>query len=271
MRLLREPVVWFLVLGTALFLAYRALAPAPRDTIVVTREAMEAAVQQAETMTGMPADAAQREQIIEGYIDDEVLLREAFRRGYHETDYRTRKRLLGIMRTTLTRTPPAPSRTQLEAYFRENRHLYERGQLATFDQVLFTANSEQYPEDPAAVRAELVAGADFAAMGDRSYNLPSATLQEQSQAKIRSDFGARVAEAVATLPLENWSEPLESRGGLVFVRVRERRDSPPPSFDALESYLAQDYIFQKTREAQSAKIAELRTKYRIEIEEPEAP
>jgi len=269
-RLIREPLVWFLVVGGVLFFTYRALAPAPRDTIVVTRETAAALIQQYEILTGVAADAAQRETVIQGHIDDEVLLKEAFRRGYHETDFRTRKRLLSVMRTTLTQVQPAPSRAQLEAFYRSNQRKYDVGEVVTFDQVRFGPTSEKMPADPDAVRAALIAGTDFTTMGDRGMSFPMPTLTDQSRSRIVADFGPDVYEALASLPYGTWSQPLNTRGALVFVRVKERRDLTPPTFDEIEKYVSQDYDYTMTRAAQAARVAELRAKYRIEIEELEA-
>lgn len=266
MRLIREPLLWFLLAGTGLYLAWDALAPEPRETIVVTREAAEAVVQQAEALTGKPASAEEREELIQGYIDDEVLMREAFARGYHLSDFRTRKRLLAVMRSTLTPSLPAPSRAQLEAWFRENPDRYAVGELATFDQVLFTATSEKFPSAPDAIRAELVGGADFTTMGDRGLPFPSPTLRDQPRNRITADFGPAVLEVVASLPYGEWSNAIPSRGGIVFVRVRERRTEAAPEFDAIENYVSQDYQFAKTREAQAARTAELRAKYDVRFE-----
>ena len=45
--------------------------------------------------------------------------------------------------------------------------------------------------------------------------------------------------------------------------MTEKREPPPPTFEQMEEYLRQDWMFRKRRELQTEKIAELRRRYRV--------
>ena len=71
----------------------------------------------------------------------------------------------------------------------------------------------------------------------------------------------------ASLPINEWSGPIESRQGVHFLKVTQLGEAASPSFDQMEGYLRQDWMFRKRRENQSQKIAEMRKRYRVRMKE----
>ena len=118
---LKSPIVHFILLGSAAFLAYDHLKPPDRETITVTTQTIDALVQQRESITRNPVTEKIRLEIIEGHIEDEILLREAYKRDFDKNDYRVRKRILNIMRSSLGEVIPEPSVAQLKTYYEQNK------------------------------------------------------------------------------------------------------------------------------------------------------
>ncbi len=116
----REPLVWFAVLGGALGVAWVLLAPAPAETVRVESETLRSLEKQREDLLGRPVTDEERQQARDSFVDEEVLLREALRRGLQWSDGRVRQRLTRIMRASMSETVPDPSVAQLQAYFQEN-------------------------------------------------------------------------------------------------------------------------------------------------------
>ena len=100
--MLKSPILHFMLLGAAAFAAYSHLKPTDRDIITVTTQTVDALVQQREDITQNPITAKERQELIAGHIEDEILLREAYKRGFDKNDYRVRKRILNIMRSSLS-------------------------------------------------------------------------------------------------------------------------------------------------------------------------
>ena len=105
----REPLLLFLVLGAVLYGAWALLAPGDVGTVRIEAAALRGMEAQQTEILGRPLTDAERHDLFEGYIDDEVLLREAVRRGLQWSDFRARQRLVRIMRGALTETVPDPS------------------------------------------------------------------------------------------------------------------------------------------------------------------
>ena len=113
---IKSPILHFIVLGTIAFLLYTHLKPADRETIRITTQTIDALIQQQESITQLAVTPERRQSIIEGHIEDEILLRKAYKRGFDKSDFRVRKRILNIMRTSLTEVTPEPSVAQLRAF-----------------------------------------------------------------------------------------------------------------------------------------------------------
>jgi hypothetical protein len=95
MRLLREPLVHFLLLGALLF-ALHALVSGEtprRDVVVVTRGRIDGLVAQFAALHGRSPDAAERSGLIQDWVREEILCREAVALGLDREDAVIRDRL----------------------------------------------------------------------------------------------------------------------------------------------------------------------------------
>ncbi len=143
-----EPLIPFALIGGVLFVVYGFRKPADNvETIEVRPATLRALETMRQDLVGRPLTDQERKEIVEGFIDEEVLTREAFRMELEKKDSRVRKRLLNVMRSTLDRPVAQPTRAQLQAYFRENQDQFSTGEVITFDHVFFSYGSENEPSD----------------------------------------------------------------------------------------------------------------------------
>ena len=254
----REPLLLFLVLGAVLYGAWALLAPGDVGTVRIEAAALRGMEAQQTEILGRPLTDAERHDLFEGYIDDEVLLREAVRRGLQWSDFRARQRLVRIMRGALTETVPDPSVAQLQAHFSRNIDKYTTPKSAHIELVVYPWGRDV----PDGVLAKLRAGADSTTLGVEtaaaSRRMPRATRRDLVMA-----FGAQFADSVEKLSDDEWHGPIESVQGVHFVQIKERAPPSVPKFEDVESYLRQEWLMTKTREGQQARVDEIRGKYRI--------
>jgi len=262
----REPLILFVVFGAALCGVWVFAAPPGVETLRVEEAALRAIETQQVELLGRPLTEEETAEIREGFIDDEVLLREALSRGLQYSDARTRRRLTRIMRGALTETVDDPSVAQLQAYFRDNIDRYTRAETTSIEQVLFPWGDEVSDDELQQVLDELRGGADPDLFGTTSYRA-SRRLPRQARSDLVSLFGADFTDWVEQLPAGEWRGPVESNLGVHLVRVTERHPSEVATFEGVERYLRQDWVMSKTREFQQAGIDEIRAGYRIEIVE----
>jgi hypothetical protein len=256
----REPLVHFLGLAALLFAGYELLAPTEQAPIVIERADVDERVRQQEELLARPLTDDERRAVLEAAIDDEVLLREAYRRGL-DRDAVVRRHLVQKMRFILGEDQPEPSEAELKAYLAANRERYRTPPTITLDHVFYA--------DPAAVPEGLLArlenGVEIDGLGDSLYMLGN-TLPRYSLRDLIGLMGPDVARRAFELPAGQWHGPLSSERGVHFVRVAEHHSPAMPSFAELESYLRQDWTLDQQRRAIADRLAELRRDYRIVVE-----
>ncbi len=262
--ILKSPLLHFIILGVIAFLGYSWLKPPDREVINITTQTIDALVLQQESITQHPVTPEQRQSIVEGHIEDEVLLREAYKRSFHKNDYRVRKRLLSLMRSSLSEVIPEPSFSQLRAFYDSNKDRYLTSPSRSFEQVYFSFTSTKLPEDPKAFIRHLESGTDVSDLGD--FSLTGNRYTKASFQTVAGTFGKPFAEMVFNLPLDQWRGPVESFRGIHYVRVTAVHDPELPPFEQMESYLRTDYFLTKSRESQTGKIEELMQNYKIVVE-----
>jgi PPIC-type PPIASE domain len=99
-RLIRHPLVHFLVVGAVVFAARSGLTDGfdAREPLVLSRERVAALSADWQRMTGAPPSAAERDDLIEREIEDEICFREALRLGLDRGSSLVSGRLAALMR-----------------------------------------------------------------------------------------------------------------------------------------------------------------------------
>jgi hypothetical protein len=262
---LKSPILHFVLLGVVAFVAYTHLKPADRETIRITTQTIDALIQQQQSITQNRNNADERQTLIEGHIEDEILLREAYKRGFDKNDYRVRKRILNIMRTSLSEVIPEPSVAQLRAFYEENKERYLTSPSRSFQHVYFSFASAKQPENPEQFLEELKGMSDISGMGESSSALGNRFSKASFQTTAITS-GKPFAQIVFEMGMNEWRGPIESFRGIHYVRVTEEHERELPPFEKMESYLRTDYLMRKSRDSQQRKIDELRKKYQVVVE-----
>lgn len=260
----RDPLFHFLLLGMLAFVLYSVLTPGTIETIVVDPADMRGLEARRSEILGRPLTEEERAEIRREWVEDEILIREAYRRGLERQDSRVRNRLLILMRSSLDETLPDPDREQLETHFKENIDRYWDRESITFTHVLFPHGSEATPEDNAAFLSTLARG-EFTPPAD-----PRAGILETRTAtvpEIRSAMGPEASRLMLAIDGASWEGPIESPLGAHFVKILERRPVPQPTFDAMLAYVRGDWELEQRAQIRSRKIAEIEKNYRIVVAE----
>jgi len=257
----REPLVHFLALGALLFGASALWQARQRETIVIDRATIEALVQQRSELLGEPPSEKEQALLVEGVVDDAVLLREAYRRGL-EQDELVERHLVQKMRLILGEEIPAPEETELRAFFTAEAERYRSPPTVSLDQVFF--------DDPAELPADLLerlqAGEDFRGLGQRLFMLGH-RLARYSVTDLTDLLGADLARKIFALPPGDWQGPFRSPHGVHLIRVAEKLPARVPAFEEVADWVREDWRHARQQEMIAAQVALLRERYRIVIEE----
>lgn len=257
-----EPLVHFILLAGLLFLAQAIWSGDDREVITVDRATQEFLVKQKQDLLLKPLSEEEKERVIESFIEDEMLVREARKRGFDDNS-RIRRLLIQNMRFFIAKDLGKPSNEELRSFFEANADRFQSPPAITYDHVFF--------KDPEAIPAEalekLKSGADHTTLGDFSLafarQVPKAT-----EKIILGWFGPKVGRQVLALEDGEWHGPFVSPQGGHFLRIAERIPSSRPDFAAAKNWIEAQWYFSQQREVLDEELAKIRKGYRIEVARP---
>ncbi len=261
-KILRDPLVHFLVLGLGLFVLFGLVASddATYDSKVINvdRDALLTFVQY-RSRAFQPQAAAARldgmseeelERLISDYVREEALHREAKALGVDKNDYVIKRRMIQSIEFITDGFVTAAvevSDEDVAAYYETNREAYYVNPFVTFTHVFF--NGERHSRDEAfalasAKLAELnkdrVPFSHAPRHGDRfPYFL---NYVERDPQFVASHFGLPMSEQVFALEASDatWHGPFESENGLHLVLLTRKAEGRYPDLAEVEAIARDD-------------------------------
>jgi hypothetical protein len=236
-RLLQEPLLHFLLLGAALFIAYARISRsgdrrAPDEIVVTVGQVEHLAAGFAKTWQRAPS-AAELKGLIDDWVREEIATREAIAMGLDQGDSVIRRRLrqkLEFVSEDIA-AESEPTNADLGAYLQAHPDSFRVEPRLTFRQVCFDPDKrgDHLARDVAQALALLTSDA---AAADRSVLGDSLLLEESFQStpvgEIGKQFGEKFAESLVGLAPGRWHGPVESGYGVHLVRVTERTEGRVP-------------------------------------------
>jgi parvulin-like peptidyl-prolyl isomerase len=273
-RLLREPLLHFLLIGAGLFLLYgllnRGQSDAPRE-IVISEARVEALAENFATVWMRPPTAAELKGLIDDYVAEEVYYREAVAMGLDQDDTVIRRRLRQKMEFISEDVAAAtePTDAQLQAYLEQHADKFVLPATLTFQQAYLSVErrGETARADAEKLLADLQAGrgpADPAEAGDAT--LLPATMEAASPQAIANAFGEEFARQIDEAPVGQWSGPIESGFGLHLVKVDERVAASAPSLAEIRPIVLREWQSEQRRTLSESFLDTLRSKYEVRVE-----
>lgn len=266
----RSPLAMFLLLGAGVFAVDRGLdGPGAERVITVTDEQIGAIRERWAAQWERPPTARELAGLIDEAVREEVLYREALRRGLDRGDPIIRRRLAQKMTFLLEDRTEAPQAAgdDLETYYAARAEQYREPRRTTFRHVFLSRDRRTDPQrDAAALLREVRAagGDEWRRLGD-----PFALLREyadRTDQEIAELFGGGFAAALPALAAETWQGPVESAHGAHLVQVIGRIEPRLPALDEVRGRVADDLLESRRRERNRAALLALRERYDIRIE-----
>ena len=255
------PLTTYVASAAGLFFLTSAFFPYGREPIVIDARTIAGELELRADERGRDLSADERAEAIRRFVDEEILIREARRRGLHLTTSRVRERLLRRMRAALSQGIPQPSRAQLRAYYNTNASRYQVGEAISFEHV-FYSDSATAPT-AAQVRSLLDGTGDPRGMGER-YWLGNVVAQVPRD-RLAAAFGPTFARDVLNLAINTWSGPLTSNRGVHYVRVLERAEPTIPDFELVEAAVRLDWMTEKRNELMGRRLDRMRARYVVTL------
>src|SRR4029079_5505956 len=269
-KLLGEPMLHFLLIGVALFGAYRWMAPGDSGgrRIAITQGVVDDLVTQHVAARGREPSTTELNHLIESYVRDEILYREGVRLGLERDDIVVKRRVRQKieMITEEDASTRAPSDEDLSAYLTANPARFVQPAILTFEQV-FIGESTYAPgvvHATALTRESLRNGADAEELGKPTL-LPHQMTRTPADLVAR-DFGASFAAALEKVPVGEWMGPIASSFGAHYVRVSDRTPAVAPQLAAVRDQVEREWENERRQRARNDAYARMRGEYTVSIE-----
>lgn len=256
---LREPLVHFLVLGL-LIAAVDIVTGAGRTddrVIKVSNRVTSELTTLFREAQGREPDGEELSALIERWLENEIMYREARSLSLDEGDEMIRERLILKMRNVLgtSLVVPDPSEDDLRAWLDARRDDYV--QPARYDMVQFYVGEADARERAVALSNSLVDAEVPAA-----YTNAMRRYQARTLTNINALFGAEVIEELISAS-PTW-RAIESPRGWHLARIERVRAPVEPEFETLRETLRHDWARAEEQERLAEAFQGLRDKYDVE-------
>lgn len=289
LKIVKDPLAHFLALGLGLFLLFGLLNPDAGDSndpklIRVDRDALLTLIQfRAKTFQPEMAEARleslsqeQLQSLIDDYVREEALYREAIALGLDANDYIIKRRMIqkiDFITQGFADATVEISDDDLKTYYDTNRDRYREQAFITFTHVFYStehrtaAEAEALAEEKlATLQSDAALFSDAPKHGERfPYGV---NYVERTRDYVKSHFGGDMASALFSLnPADDvWRGPFLSPHGTHLVMVVKRKDARHPPLDEVRDRVAADRNSER-KKAQSEKVIKaIVDTYKIEVD-----
>ena len=270
-RLLREPLLHFLLVGAILFAGDAAMREDDPDSdrvIRITESEISRLQAQWTKQYRRPPAPAELQGLVDSRVREELLYREALAMGLDRDDSIVRRRLaqkLEFLIEDLAVTHK-PADAELRAFFEARRERYRLPARISFVQAFFSPDRRGLAaeRDAGLVLASLRSETPPAGLGDRF--LTGEAYHEQSPQDIEAIFGRAFAQTLLEMETGVWAGPVASGHGWHLVRIESRSESRLPWLPEVADQVQRDWAYEKRREMNEAVLEQLAARYELAIE-----
>lgn len=267
-----DPLYRLLIIGGLVFAGVSFLSPAPpsQRQIIVDRSTILEFIQF--RMRSFDAEAAgvildnmsgeERTALINDFLNEEVLYREAKQLNMDQTDYVIRRRMaqkLEFMNDSLAEVPE-PTDADLVTYYNNYKDDFSEPARISFVHVY---------------KAEDAPSLDLVAQGLTPQNISQfsdlfayqLSYAERPYDLVLGHFGKEFADQIfkSEIPHKKWVGPIRSPQGFHLVYVTDRQAETMPSFEAVKERVRAAWLRQEKSRVRDDIMARLRETYDIKI------
>ena len=267
-KLIREPLLHFLLLGAALFALYGWLnggLPDAQNEIVVSRGQMRSLESQFERVWRRPPTPEELKGLIDNWVREEILYREGLVMGLDRDDPVVRRRIAQKVEFILNGAIPAtPIEAELQAWLDSHREKYSVESRYSLRQVYFdpARHGEAIAQVISRGQAALQEGREE--VGDPTMLPATMTAAASDVARV---FGNEFETALRTLPLGAWQGPVRSGFGIHLVKLQAREAGHKASLNEVREAVARDLMYARSEEASNAFYEKVKATYNVRIDD----
>lgn len=256
----REPMVLFSLTAAAVF-GLHAIAGSPSGKKIEIRpESIAGSIDLRQDLIGRQLTSAERDEVVETLVRQEILVQEAAARGLHLHDSKTRERLVTQMYFVMTEDAPDPRPEDLTALYDADPDRYMFPRTVTFDHVFFE-NDRMAAQT---LMDQINGGGNVPQdAGDRFWL--GSRLEYYGPAQLATVLGWEFSGQVKNLERGKWTGPIRSGRGWHIVRLDTFHPPTPLPQGELDRRLREDWTQAYRERSFGIRLDEMRASYSIDL------
>jgi hypothetical protein len=274
-KFLKEPLLHFLLLGAGLFVLFAwvgsddSLPVDQRSEIVITTGRINSIGATFEKVWQRPPTPQELAGLVEDFIREEIMYREALAMGLDQDDTIVRRRMrqkIEFLSDDVANLKE-PTEDELESFLSAYPKKFREEDQFSFTQVYFNVSErgEEAVKDATDALEILRSGkGDAGSMGD-SIMIEKA-FKDLSGSDLERIFGPGFRTSLASVPVGSWEGPIQSGYGLHLVYFASFVEGSVPPLDQVRDKVQREWAAQKRKEFSDAFYTRLRERYIITVE-----
>lgn len=271
-RILKEPMLHFLLLGGAIFVAYSLINGGGwnRDRITVTGAKINQMTEIFVKTWQRPPSADELKAMIDDYVKEELYVRRALELGLDKDDTVIRRRLRQKMEFlgNAEAERMTPTDAELQTYLTAHPESFEVEPQVALEQIFLSAErrGDTIEADAATILAMLTSkpDTDVSTLGDPTMLPPNLPLSSLSS--IGGTYGPEVSEAARKAAVGQWLGPVQSSYGFHLIRITERKPGHIPRLAEVRDAVTAEWVQANRREVEDRWLAEMLKRFEVVIE-----
>ena len=278
-RLLREPLIHFLLIGAALFAAYRYLQPvrsaAPSSKeIQLSPDELAQLAMLFQSQWRRDATPEEFSRLVEQKVQSEVLYREAQALGLDKNDEIVKRRMAQKMQFLAEDVAAArePTTEELKAWYAKNTDKFAMPKRISFRHLYFSPDrrGKNARDDAAKVLTQLTGQPQAVKLPQSSTDpfMFQEYYRDRAPDFLGKEFGPQFSLSVEKLPEGSWQGPIESGFGWHLVFVDTVFPGRVPEFEEIETDVKTAWLGEQKTLAWDKAYKEMRAKYTVMLPRP---
>jgi PPIC-type PPIASE domain len=211
--------------------------------------------------------------LVAGFLEEELLAREAKTLGLDQNDTIVRRRLAQKLAFLVDDTSRivAPTDEQLRRFYDANAERFGDEARISFTQAFFNPERRSNAEHDAEAALVSISSMDNGAARVGDPILLETEFHDLDARTVSNLFGNDFARAIFLLKPGSWTGPVKSGYGVHIVRITNLRPPAIRSFEVVRPKVVKAWQHQRETEAKAAYLAKLREKYSVNVDDKFAP
>jgi peptidyl-prolyl cis-trans isomerase C len=272
---LREPLLHFLVIGGLLFVFYSLLNDEVNKNdnriVITTNDINRLSTQWKKQWKRLPTQI-ELKGLIEHYIREEVMYREALVLGLDKNDFIVRRRLaqkLEFISSDLA-SLAEPADAELADFLITHQDKFTQPSKLSFKHIYLNTDKRgaQAQKDAQNLLNKLTSFnsiVDFNALGDPF--MLGQQYEHVTEQEVSRIFGNTFATKLFALPIGSWQGPVESGYGIHLVQIDTKTTSSQPQLNSVYDKVRAEWFVQQRSQMDEVFYKSLRKRYEIKIKD----